>query len=51
MEILAPIDDYSKFPKAKYVEKVTSPEDGYITKIHAEAFGLIAMELRSRKSN
>lgn len=42
---ISPIDDYSKFPKAKYVEKVTSPVDGYITKIHAEAFGLIAMEL------
>lgn len=42
---ISPIDDYSKFPQAKYVEKVTSPADGYITKIHAEAFGLIAMEL------
>lgn len=42
---ISPIDDYSKFPQAKYVEKVISPVDGYITKIHAEAFGLIAMEL------
>lgn len=42
---ISQIDDYSKFPQAKYVEKVTSPVDGYITKIHAEAFGLIAMEL------
>ena len=42
---ITPIDDYSKFPQAKYVEKVTSPVDGYITKIHAEALGLIAMEL------
>ena len=42
---ISPIDDYSKFPQAKYVEKVTSPVDGYITKIHAEAFGIIAMEL------
>lgn len=42
---ISPIDDYSKFPQAKYVEKVTSPVDGYVTKIHAEAFGLIAMEL------
>lgn len=42
---ISPIDDYSKFPQAKYIEKVTSPVDGYITKIHAEAFGLIAMEL------
>ena len=42
---ISPIDDYSKFPQAKYVEKVISPVEGYITKIHAEAFGLIAMEL------
>ncbi len=42
---ISPIDDYSKFPQAKYIEKVISPVDGYITKIHAEAFGLIAMEL------
>ncbi|WP_195987678.1 pyrimidine-nucleoside phosphorylase [Clostridium sp. D53t1_180928_C8] len=42
---VSPIDDYSKFPQAKYIEKVTSPVDGYITKINAEAFGLIAMEL------
>lgn len=42
---ISPIDDYSKFPQAKYVEEVISPVDGYITKIHAEAFGLIAMEL------
>lgn len=42
---ISPIDDYSKFPQAKYVEKVTSPVDGYIKKINAEAFGLIAMEL------
>ena len=42
---ISPIDDYSKFPQAKSVDKVTSPVDGYITKIHAEAFGLIAMEL------
>ena len=42
---ISPIDDYSKFPQAKYIEKVISPVDGFITKIHAEAFGLIAMEL------
>ena len=42
---ISPIDDYSTFPQAKYIEKVISPVDGYITKIHAEAFGLIAMEL------
>lgn len=42
---ITPIDDYEKFPKAKYVEAVTCECDGYITKIKAEAFGLIAMEL------
>lgn len=42
---ITPIDDYSKFPKAKYIELVVAPRDGYITKIKAEAFGLIAMEL------
>ena len=42
---ITPIDDYSKFPKAKYIEPVVAPRDGYITKIKAEAFGLIAMEL------
>ena len=42
---ISPIDDYSKFPQSKYVDKVTSAVDGYITKIHEEAFGLIAMEL------
>lgn len=42
---MTPIDDFSKFPKAKYIEEVIAPKDGYITKIKAEAFGLIAMEL------
>lgn len=42
---ISPIDDFSKFPKAKYVEEVISPVDGYVTKINAEAFGIIAMEL------
>ena len=39
------IDDYSKFDKAKYVIEVKSEKSGYISKINAEAFGLIAMEL------
>lgn len=39
------IDDYSKFDKAKYVVEVKSEKSGYISKINAEAFGLIAMEL------
>ena len=42
---ISPIDDFSKFPKAKYIEEVIAPRDGYITKIKAEAFGLIATEL------
>lgn len=41
----SPIDDYDKFPKAKFVEPVLAEKDGFITKINAEAFGLIAMEL------
>lgn len=42
---ISAIDDFSKFPKAKYIEEVVAPRDGYITKIKAEALGLIAMEL------
>ena len=32
-------------PKAKYIEEVRAVNSGVITKINAEAFGLIAMEL------
>lgn len=39
------IDDTNKLPKAKFIEEVRAKESGYINKIHAEAFGLIAMEL------
>lgn len=39
------IDDYSKFDKAKYIVEVKSEKSGCISKINAEAFGLIAMEL------
>lgn len=39
------IDDTSKFPKAKYVIPVPSTKEGYITKIHAQNIGIIAMEL------
>lgn len=42
---ISAIDDFSKFPKAKYIEEVVAPRDGYITKIKAETFGLIAMEI------
>ena len=39
------VDDTSKLPKAKYIEEVKVDKSGIITKINAEAFGLIAMEL------
>lgn len=39
------VDDTSKFPKAKYIVPVKANESGIISKINAEAFGLIAMEL------
>ena len=39
------IDDYSKFDRASYVVEVRSEKSGYISRINAEAFGLIAMEL------
>ncbi|MGJ0844325.1 pyrimidine-nucleoside phosphorylase [Clostridium tertium] len=39
------IDDTDKFPKAKYVVEVKATQSGVISKINAEAFGLIAMEL------
>ncbi|MBL4937894.1 pyrimidine-nucleoside phosphorylase [Clostridium sp. YIM B02515] len=39
------IDDVEKFPKAQYVVPVISDDEGYVTKIHAENIGLIAMEL------
>ena len=39
------VDDTDKLPKAKYIEEVRCTKDGVITKINAEAFGLIAMEL------
>lgn len=39
------IDDTDKFPKAKYVVEVKAAQSGVISKIKAEALGLIAMEL------
>ncbi|AYE35662.1 pyrimidine-nucleoside phosphorylase [Clostridium septicum] len=39
------VDDVEKLPKAKYVVEVKSEEEGFVSKIHAEEFGLIAMEL------
>ncbi|GAB6170291.1 pyrimidine-nucleoside phosphorylase [Clostridium carnis] len=39
------VDDTSKLPKAEYVIAVKAKDEGYISKINAEAFGIIAMEL------
>ncbi len=39
------VDDTNKFPKAKYIVEVKATQEGVISKINAEAFGLIAMEL------
>ncbi|ATD55169.1 pyrimidine-nucleoside phosphorylase [Clostridium chauvoei] len=39
------VDDVEKLPKAKHVVEVKCEEDGFVSKIHAEEFGLIAMEL------
>jgi pyrimidine-nucleoside phosphorylase len=39
------VDDANKFPKAKHIVEVKSTKSGIISKINAEEFGLIAMEL------
>lgn len=39
------IDDTNNFKKAKYIIEVKAKESGYISKIHAEALGIIAMKL------
>ena len=39
------IDDLSKLPKANHIVEVKAESSGIINKIHAEKFGLIAMEL------
>lgn len=39
------VDDTNNFPKAKYEIEVKADKDGVISKIHAEALGIIAMEL------
>ena len=39
------IDDVEKFEKAKYTFEVKAETSGVISKIHAEALGIIAMEL------
>lgn len=39
------VDNIDKLPKAKYIEEVRAVNSGIISKINAEEFGLIAMEL------
>lgn len=39
------IDDTNNFKKAKYIIEVKAKEAGYVSKIHAEALGIIAMKL------
>lgn len=39
------IDDPEKFSKAQYIIPVNSNNEGFVTKIHAEKIGIIAMEL------
>lgn len=39
------VDDPEKLPKAKHIVPVKSDREGYVTKIHADNIGLVAMEL------
>lgn len=39
------IDNTELLPKSKYVLPVVCPKDGFVSKIHAQNIGLIAMEL------
>ncbi|WP_282804473.1 pyrimidine-nucleoside phosphorylase [Clostridium tetani] len=39
------VDDPGKLPKAKHIVPVKSDREGYVTKIHADNIGLVAMEL------
>ena len=48
------VDDTSKFPAAEYVEVVESPQNGYLSQIHARIVGEAAVALgagRARKSD
>jgi pyrimidine-nucleoside phosphorylase len=48
------VDDASKFPRAKYVEVVESPRDGYLAQIHARTVGEASVTLgagRAKKSD
>lgn len=39
------IKDVNKFPKAKYIEEIKSPKNGYIYEINAEDIGKLACSL------
>src|SRR5688572_1345815 len=48
------VDDTSKFPRAKYIEVVESPRDGYLVQIHARTVGEASVTLgagRAKKSD
>ena len=48
------VDDPSRFPRAKYIEEVTSPRDGYLAQIQARSVGEAAVTLgagRAKKSD
>jgi len=48
------VDDTSKFPRAKYIEEVKSPQSGYLSQIQARTVGEAAVALgagRARKSD
>jgi pyrimidine-nucleoside phosphorylase len=48
------IDDPSKFPKAKYIEEVGSPQSGYLAQVQARTVGEAAVTLgagRAKKSD
>ncbi len=45
------IYDTAKFPKAAYQHTVTSPADGYLTRIDAEAYGTAALMLGAGRNS
>ena len=48
------VDDPEKFPKAKFIEEVIAPEEGYVKEINARTVGELSVELgagRTKKSD
>lgn len=39
------LEDISKFPKAKYIEKIVATKQGYVTKLDAKTVGMVSVEL------